>query len=118
MIKVAIVVLADTETHADMGRIANALESAKEFKAANDEVQLIFDGAGTKWIPELAKPDHGLNRNYNSVKEKIAGACRFCAVAFGVKEGVQAAGIPLLGEFEGHPSLRKLVSQGYQVITF
>lgn len=29
--KVGIVVLADTETHGDLGRIANALTSAKEF---------------------------------------------------------------------------------------
>ncbi len=118
MVNVAILVLADTETHGDMGRLSNALESVKEFKEANDEVQLIFDGAGTKWIPELSKADNRLNGLFNSVKSKTAGACRFCAVAFGVKEAIQASGIPLLGEFEGHPSLRKLVSQGYQVITF
>ena len=26
--------------------------------------------------------------------------------------------VELLGDFEGHPSLAKLVAQGYQVITF
>lgn len=36
MSKVAIVVLADTETHGDMGRATNALETAKELKEAND----------------------------------------------------------------------------------
>jgi len=34
------------------------------------------------------------------------------------REEVQQSGIPLLGEFEGHPSIRKLVLQGYQIITF
>jgi hypothetical protein len=41
-----------------------------------------------------------------------------CARAFGVKEEVQESGVELMGEFEGHPSLSKLVSEGYQVITF
>lgn len=58
MTRAAIVVLADTETHADLGRLANALMAAKELKEAGDDVRLIFDGAGTKWIPELADPEH------------------------------------------------------------
>jgi len=35
-----------------------------------------------------------------------------------VKEEVEKSGIPLLAEYEGHPSIRKLVTQGYQIITF
>ncbi len=41
-------VLADTETHADRARGANALTTAHEFKEAGDEVDLIFTGAGTR----------------------------------------------------------------------
>ncbi|MBA3390869.1 MAG: hypothetical protein H0U02_16195 [Rubrobacter sp.] len=55
MANVALVVFADTETHADTGRVANALTAAKEFKDANDEVALVFDGAGTRWIGELSR---------------------------------------------------------------
>jgi hypothetical protein len=61
MTKVAIVVLADTETHGDLGRIANALTSAQDFKEAGDEATIVFDGAGTKWIGELSRPDHKLH---------------------------------------------------------
>lgn len=118
MTKVGILVLADTETHADMGRVANALETAKEFQEAGDEVTVLFDGAGTRWIGVLSNPEYPLHRQFAAVRQSIAGACRFCATAFGVKEEVQKSGIPLLGEYEGHPSLRKLVSQGYQIITF
>ena len=46
------------------------------------------------------------------------GACAYCARAFGVKDEVQESDVELLGQFEGHPSLAKLVTQGYQVITF
>ncbi len=31
---------------------------------------------------------------------------------------VEAAGVPLLTEYRGHQSLRKLVAQGYQITTF
>jgi hypothetical protein len=41
-----------------------------------------------------------------------------CAVSFGVKEEVQDSGVPLLAEYRGHQSLRKLVGEGFQVITF
>ncbi len=118
MAKVGIVVLADTETHGDLGRIANALTSAKEFKEAGDETAVIFDGAGTKWVPQLSDPDHRLNGDYEEIKDTIAGACDYCAGAFGVKNEIEQTDVPLLEEYSGHPSLQRLVSQGYQVITF
>jgi hypothetical protein len=118
MDKVAIVVLADTETHEGLGRVVNTLEAVKEFKEAHEDVQLIFDGAGPKWIPELSKPDHQIHGLYEAVKDRIAGACEFCAGAFGVKDKVVACGVRLAGEFDGYPSFKTLVSQGYQIITF
>ncbi len=118
MSKAAIVLLADTETKEGLGRMSNALTSVREFKEEGQEVTLIFDGAGTKWIGELSAPDHKYNRHFESVKGEIQGACAYCARAFGVKDEAQQSGIELLGDFEGHPSLAKLVTQGYQVITF
>ncbi len=118
MIKVAIVVLADTETHGDMARVHNALLAAKEFKDAKDDFKLIFDGAGTKWIKELSKPDHMFHELFDSLKGKSTGVCSFCAGAFGIKESAMESSIPLMGEYEEHPSFRKLISQDYQIITF
>jgi hypothetical protein len=116
--KVAIVVLSDTETSADSARVANALTTAYEFKEAEEEVTLIFTGAGTKWVSELSDPDHRLNRAFNLVKDNVAGACKACATSFGVREEVQASGVPLLTEYRGHQSLRKVINEGYQVVTF
>jgi len=118
MNKVAIVVLADTETLEALGRVVNALQTVKEFKEAQDDVQLIFDGAGTKWIVELSKADHKYKELFDAVKDKATGICSYCANAFGVKEEVQKSGLPLTEAYEGHPSFQKLVSEGYQVITF
>jgi len=43
--KAAVVIFSDTETHGDLARAVNALETVKEFKEAGDEVVLIFDGS-------------------------------------------------------------------------
>jgi hypothetical protein len=52
------------------------------------------------------------------VKDKVTGACKACATSFGVREEVQASGVPLLTEYRGHQSLRKVINEGYQVVTF
>ena len=116
--KVAIVILADTETRADGAKVANALTTAYEFKETGEEITVVFTGAGTRWIAELSDPDHRLHRAFDLVKDKVAGACKACAVSFGVKDEVEASGVPLLAEYRGHQSLRKLVVEGFQVITF
>jgi hypothetical protein len=89
MTKLTVVLLADAETHEAMGRAANAFELVKEAKQAKNDVELILDGAATRW-----------------------------AGAFGVKEAVRAAGLPLVGEFDGHPSLAQRIAAGRQVVTF
>jgi hypothetical protein len=54
MAKAAIVILADTESKEGLGRVANALTAAKEFKEEEHEVTVVFDGAGTKWVGEIS----------------------------------------------------------------
>jgi len=116
--KIAIVIMTDTETHADSARVANALTTAYEFKEAEEEVTVVFTGAGTKWVAELSDPDHRLHRAFELVKDRVAGACKACTVSFGVKEEVQASGVSLLTEYRGHQSLRKLIRDGFEVVTF
>ncbi|MCW9708774.1 DsrE family protein [Fodinibius salsisoli] len=118
MNKVAVIVLADTESHESLGRVVNALELAKELTEHNDEVKIIFDGAGTKWIPKLEDSEHDAHPLYNAVKENIHGACRFCSKAFGVFKEVKSSGVTLLDEYEQHPSLRNYITNGYQIVTF
>lgn len=119
MPKVAIVVLADlNETHGDLGRIVNALETAKEFKEAGDEVQIIFDGGGTASAVALADPEHRMHKLWTDVEDVVEGLCRYCAQAFHVYEEAQELELPMLAEFEQHPSLHSRIVDGYQVITF
>jgi hypothetical protein len=118
MPKVLVLLLAGTEAHSDLARVLNALELTKECMEAGDEVELVFDGAGVSWIPELANPEHRLHKVFLAVTDRIGGACEFCAGAFGVKEAVRENGIAFLSEYEGHPSLRRRLADGYQVVSF
>jgi hypothetical protein len=118
MSKIAIVILTDTEGGEALGRVVNALTAAQEFQEGGDEVQVIFTGAGTKWVGELAKPDHKLHGTYTMLKGCVAGACGYCAGAFGVADTVQSAGVCLLNDYGTNMSFRKLVKDAFQVITF
>lgn len=104
---------------ADMGRAVHGLLYAKDLKEAGHEVQLIFDGAGTTWIKEFEHPEHKYHGLYQEIKTKglIGGACEYCAKAFKVDDAVTRAGIKFSNEYRGHPSIAKLVQQGYTPIT-
>ena len=118
MARAASVVFADTDRPEGLGRVVNALTTAKEFKEAGDGAVVIFDGAGTKWVAELSREDHKYHGLFQDVRDVVGGACSYCAEAYGVKEQVEQAGVPLLEEYEEHPSLRRLISDAYAVVTF
>ncbi len=118
MHKIAIIIFADTDSIEAMGRVSNAFMLAGEAAENNDDLKIIFEGAGTKWIGELEKEDHKLHQLYSGLKDKITGVCAFCAQAFGVKSQVKKSGLALLSEYKQHPSLRSLLVEGFEVITF
>lgn len=118
MAKAAIVILAGSESHENLGRMFNALETAREFEETEgDEVKVVFDGAGTEWIPELADPEGDYHALYETIEDDLV-VCEYCAGAFEVEEEVEDAGVPTANEHDGHPSIRGLVEEGYEVITF
>ena len=118
MAQAAVVILTGIEGHESAGRLVNGLETAKEFAETDgDDVELIFDGAGTQWIPELEAEDHDYHELYRVVRDD-ASACDFCSGAFGVADAVADAGVVTLDDYEGHPSIRSLVDDGYEIITF
>ncbi|MFA1609654.1 hypothetical protein [Halobellus rubicundus] len=118
MANAAVVILAGTESHADLGRLVNGLEAAKEFaETEGDELELIFDGAGTQWIPELEDEDHSYHELYRAVRDETS-VCDYCVGAFDVDDAVEDAGVPTLDDHEGHPSVRSLVDDDYEIITF
>lgn len=116
MEKILVVILAGRETHEGMGRLSNALVMAKELYEAGHTVKIIFDGAGTEWLPEITKENSHFYKFYNELNDLIVGVCDFCAGAFKVKEQIKS--VKLLPEYMGHPSFKKYVEEGYQIINF
>lgn len=118
MAKIAVIILADSDSVESMGRVSNAFMLAGEAAENGDDLKIIFEGTGTRWIGELENTDHKLHKLYSDLKDKITGVCSFCSQAFGVKDLVEKAGVPLLSEYKDHPSIRSLFIDGYDVITF
>ena len=118
MAKIAIIIDSNTESLEALGRVSNAFVLAQEAVEKGDDLQIVFEGAGTRWIGALEKSDHKLHTRYEGLKDRITGACNFCSTAFGVAEQVKKAGVPLLSEFHDHASLRSRIDQGYEVILY
>jgi hypothetical protein len=118
MPKAAVVVFSELDSdHGDKARVVNALQIAREFKEAGDEVKVIFDGGGVTAVAAMCHPEHQLHRLYELIAENVEGACAFCAKAFGVKEQLEAAGVPFVSDYKQHPSFRSLVVDGYEMFT-
>jgi len=123
--KIAIVILSDPADGSEeaLGRVFNALAAAYDFKTRGTEVTVLFQGAGTRWIAELGRADNPIHALYTAVQDRIAGASAGCAAFFGATDEVKSAGLALIGEnpvpgTPGLPSVSRLVSDGYNVITF
>lgn len=118
MTKAAIIVLAGTDGHENLGRLVNGLETAKEFaETEGDEVEVVFDGAGTQWVPELEDEDSDHHELYKTVRENTS-VCDYCSGAFDVEDAVADTGVVMLDDHDGHPSIRSLVDDDYEIITF
>ena len=118
MTKIAIIILSDINTTESLGKVSNAFMLASEAIENGDDLKIIFEGTGAKWIKVLEKKDHLLNPLYSEIKNNITGVCDYCSEVFGVKEEIEKAGLPLISEYKRHPSLRSLFVDGYNVITF
>lgn len=125
MTKTALVVYSDPKsaTEESLGRLFNALFIAYELKERNQEVALIFQGAGVRWVGEVAKPDHPAHALYDAVKDKVAGVCGGCADVFGATEELRSMGALLNYEKQipgtsGVLDVALYIENGYQVLTF
>ena len=122
--KLAIIILSDPKAGEEaLGRVFNALSVAHEGLQAGDEVEVVFNGAGTRWPEELTKVSHPANGLYNAVRETVKGASCGCAAAFGATKGVEACGLPLLKEkaLAGTPgisNLRRYPAEGWATLIF
>jgi len=122
--KAAIIVLSDPKGGEEaLGRVFNALAVAYDYQEQGDKVSVLFQGAGTRWIAELNKSDHPAHGLFDAVKNTVAGVSCGCAEVFGTTEEVEKSAFDFIKDnavpgTAGLPSLRKLASEGYTVLTF
>jgi hypothetical protein len=114
--RVAVVIYEDAAK--DLARAYRGLMTAVEFFEAGDDVAVVYDGSGVETLAAASAPDHQLHRLAEKLRPVTKGACGFCAGAHGVKDAIEAAGWPLLGDYKGHASIRALVGDGYQILSF
>jgi hypothetical protein len=123
MSKTTIVVLADPKGGDDaLGRLFNALAATYDFKQKQQDVQLVFQGAGTRWSGVVTKPDHPAYALYRAVEDRIAGVSSGCADIFGARPEAESNGFSLISTngvpgTSGLPSLATYAAEG-TVITF
>lgn len=123
--KTAIIIQSDPKSGTDesLGRVFNALAAAYDFKQAGEDVIIQFQGAGTRWIAELAKEDHPAHELFQAVTDKVAGVSCGCADVFGGSEDAAQSGFDLIKDnpvpgTSGLASFVALQKEGRQVITF
>ncbi len=93
---------------------------AREFFEKGYEVRIVLEGSATKLPGQLAGPEAPFAELYKFVKEKglIGCVCKACSIKMGANEEVEKEGLALNGELNGHPSMEKLIKEGFQVLTF
>jgi len=123
--KAAIIILSDPKAGGEeaLGRVFNALSMAYDFKQKGDEVTVLFQGAGTRWIGELTKSNHPVHELFDVVKDTVAGVSCGCAEVFGATEEVEKSAFEFIKDnavpgTAGLPSLHKLASEGYAILNF
>ncbi len=81
---------------------------------------IIIEGEAVTLIPKMSEPAHMLHGLYKKAKESgiLYGACMACSKKLKVDKEIETAGIPLVGDMTGHPSMGGFIEKGYQVITF
>ncbi len=104
----------------DLSCFAHVLINALDSDSRGLEARIVFEGESVTLVGGLEKEDGQFHGLYAKAKGKglIAGACKGCTAMFEATEAVQKAGLPLLDDVMGHPSMAKWMDDGYAVITF
>jgi hypothetical protein len=98
----------------------HVLLNALDMQAHGDAGRIVVEGAATKLIAELPKPDHPLHTLWEKAKAAglVEGVCKACSQKMGTLQAAQEQGLALLDEMNGHPSMARFREEGYELVTF
>lgn len=99
---------------------AHVLLNALDMNSRGFDVKIVVEGTATKLVPELEKDENPFKGLYRQAKELnlFDGVCKACSSQMKVLEQIEKAGLNLLGDMKGHPSMGRYMLEGYTVITF
>jgi peroxiredoxin len=117
MTKIAIVIYSRLEG-AGKSAVYRGLMFADELMRSGDDVAIVFDGAGASALADLLDPANSLHRTWMKAAPALRGVCAYCAKSYGVHDALTAASVPMLTDDKGHASLRQLLVEGRQIVTF
>lgn len=125
MTRTLLVIYSDPANGGDeaLGRLFNALFLALEMKEKRQHVEILFQGAGSRWPGEIVKPAHPAHALYLAVSDTVAGICGGCADVFGATDSATGSGHKLIREnmlsgTTGIADLSRYIDDGYRLITF
>jgi hypothetical protein len=122
--KIAVIIIADPKNGDEaLGRVFNALALAADAQTHGDTVEVVFQGAGTRWPAELARLGHPANGLYNAVRSSVVGASCGCAAVFGATAGVKSCGLDEIKDHAlpgtpGLASVRRYLAEGWSTLVF
>lgn len=92
------------------------LLNALDFADNGIEAKIIFEGESVKLVSVFEEEKNTL---YLKAKERglIAGVCLACSKVMGVFEKNNNYGLAMLGDMSGHAGMKRLTTEGYQVIS-
>lgn len=98
----------------------HVLLNALDMHGHGQEVQVVMEGASVRLAELLLNPEHALHPLFQQAVQAglLAGVCRACAAKLGATEHVEQAGLPLIGDMHGHPSMHGYMAAGFRIITF
>jgi hypothetical protein len=98
----------------------HVLLNALDMKEKGYDGKIVIEGSATKLLPELAKPENPLHKQWEKVKEAglVDGVCKACSNKLGTLEAAKEQGLTLLDEMSGHPSMTRYRDEGFEIISF
>lgn len=115
--RVAVIIYSNVTTEAP-SRAYRAFGFVAELLAHGDDVALIFDGGGSATLAAVLSRKHDLYKAYAAAAPALRGVCGYCAGAYGVADTLKAADVPFLVDDRGHASLRLMLDEQRQIVTF
>lgn len=93
---------------------------ALDYAGKGYDVAVIIEGAATKLIIDLARPETPFAAQYRQLREQglIACICKACSIKMGAFDEAREQGLLMGSDMQGHPSLERYTKEGYEVMTF